>query len=79
MEWKEKKKQNRDQCSDSCIVPATVIQQSYNYQIMINKALCLSHNSSKRLHSQLYIFLQLEMEDEDTIDVFQQQTGGSSL
>ena len=27
----------------------------------------------------LNFFLQLEMEDEDTIDVFQQQTGGSFL
>lgn len=32
-----------------------------------------------RLKYILNFFLQLEMEDEDTIDVFQQQTGGSSL
>lgn len=36
--------------------------------------------SSDRLSAEIWsFFLQLEMEDEDTIDVFQQQTGGSSL
>lgn len=34
----------------------------------------------KTLNWLSFIFpLQLEMEDEDTIDVFQQQTGGSAL
>lgn len=40
---------------------------------------CLSYNYYNRLNYILNFFLQLEMEDEDTIDVFQQQTGGSSL
>ena len=31
------------------------------------------------LHGRVYVDLQLEMEDSDSIDVFQQQTGGSVL
>jgi predicted RNA-binding protein with PUA-like domain len=43
-------------------------------EIKCGDQVLIYHSSCK--HSKF--FFQLEMEDEDTIDVFQQQTGGSS-
>ena len=39
----------------------------------------VSSTSSSTEHSLIFLFCQLEMEDDDTIEVFQQQTGGHWL
>lgn len=37
---------------------------------------CVQHVMSLPLHSDCFLFLQLEMEDDDVIEVYQEQTGG---
>ena len=56
--------------------PFPFLPTSFAY-LDIDRWIAFKLNHSYYLHS--FLFFQLEMEDEDTIDVFQQQTGGSSI
>lgn len=68
-------------CLGVCFGSENLVNACLHTWVNNANVFCLSHNcSTDRLSAEIWtFFLQLEMEDEDTIDVFQQQTGGSSL